>query len=372
MKVCIVGGIFDKGADYRSKHRMTPETILATGLESRGVSVTTAGHRQPPQASQFDIIHVHHLGPGALRTTMDPSSAAFVYTHHQAFVGLPSLMTKLVGIDCLRPSISGLRAGAAARLVMRCADTAIALSWREAEVHRKLYHLREENQAVIANGIPSGLFTTANRAPADPPEFLYVGQLVPLKRVEVLITALAVLPEPVVLRLVHQVDDLRVQLGLQARHLGIEHRVLFEGPKTPEEIAVLLDRATALVLPSAMEALPSVISEALLAGVPVVATNVGGVGDQVGAYGRLVEPGSPTALAEAMYEVIQQRAGWLERTDAIRRWALSRFSVDQMIDDHIAAYERALSRHQRRRNNWQVAPWRHLASVVSQAGRNQE
>ena len=44
MHICIVGGIFDKPADYRDRHSISPETVLADGLRQRGWQVTPAGH----------------------------------------------------------------------------------------------------------------------------------------------------------------------------------------------------------------------------------------------------------------------------------------------------------------------------------------
>ena len=40
MRICIVGGIFDKPADYRVQHSISPETVLADGLRQRGWQVT--------------------------------------------------------------------------------------------------------------------------------------------------------------------------------------------------------------------------------------------------------------------------------------------------------------------------------------------
>lgn len=368
MKVCIIGGIFDKPAEYRASHRLTPETILAEGLTSRGVSVTTAGHAERVDLSPFDIVHVHHLGVGALRAVLVPT-AGVVYTNHRPFIGLPSWRTRLVGVDFLQPTVSDLRAGAATRLIMRCADIAVALSEREADVHRRLYHVPPKSQAIIPNGIPASTFAAASRELAEPPELLYIGQLVPFKQVDVLLRALAALPEPALLRLVHQVADLRPQLTLQARQLGIADRVCFEGPKKPEEIAVLLSRATALVLPSAMEALPSVITEAMLAGVPVVATRVGGITEQVGPNGYVVEPGSAVGLTEALSVTIRERARWLDRSEEIRASAVDRFSVDRMLDDHVSAYERVLSTPHRRRQERRAALWRRSAAVASRSQR---
>ena len=73
---------------------------------------------------------------------------------------------------------------------------------------------------------------------------------------------------------------------------------------SPVQLAKLYARSHLLVLPSTGEALPSVISEALLVGRPVVATDVGAVKEQVGSYGRIVAPGDSSALAAAIGDVL--------------------------------------------------------------------
>src|ERR1039457_6920674 len=67
LKVCVVGGIFGMSPEYRSKHRVSPETVLADGLKRRGIDVTTAALSDFRPEGCFDIVHVHHFGRGAVR-----------------------------------------------------------------------------------------------------------------------------------------------------------------------------------------------------------------------------------------------------------------------------------------------------------------
>jgi glycosyltransferase involved in cell wall biosynthesis len=75
------------------------------------------------------------------------------------------------------------------------------------------------------------------------------------------------------------------------------------------EVAVALDGATALVLPSRSEGMGRVVVEALCRGRPVVASRVGGIPDLVrdGVNGILVEPGDTPALADALLRVLRDR-----------------------------------------------------------------
>lgn len=94
-------------------------------------------------------------------------------------------------------------------------------------------------------------------------------------------------------------------LRAQARRLGIEPRVCFAGfQPRPSAWMKVMD---CMVQPSVTEGTPNSILEAMLLGVPVIATAVGGVPDVIesGRTGLLVEPNSPVALAEAMKKMIR-------------------------------------------------------------------
>ena len=98
---------------------------------------------------------------------------------------------------------------------------------------------------------------------------------------------------------------------------GVEHYGWVKGA------AGLMGQLDVLVLPSHQEPFGTVLAEAMNAGTPVVATRVGGLAEVVddGATGRLVPPGDPEALADAVVEVLARRdemgAAGRERA---RRW----------------------------------------------------
>ena len=82
LRVCVVGGIYDRSAEYRSKRPYTPETILRGALPSRGMEVTEQGHRGFRASEEHDIVHVHHLGKAALVMASAPPGLRFVFTSH--------------------------------------------------------------------------------------------------------------------------------------------------------------------------------------------------------------------------------------------------------------------------------------------------
>jgi glycosyltransferase involved in cell wall biosynthesis len=105
------------------------------------------------------------------------------------------------------------------------------------------------------------------------------------------------------------------------------------------DTTALYSAADAFVLSSRSEGLPLVVLESMMAGLPVVATCVGGVPDAVGDNGLLVKPANPRQLADAMERMINEEglADRLGRTG--REHVLSTYGVDRMVDDYIACYE---------------------------------
>jgi glycosyltransferase involved in cell wall biosynthesis len=106
------------------------------------------------------------------------------------------------------------------------------------------------------------------------------------------------------------------------------------------------------VLPSAWEAMPIGVLEALACGVPQVATDVEGTGEAVGApprepperqTGRLVSPCDPAALAAAIVDLLEdpERRGELARTSRQRH--AERFGLERMVAETAAVYDRALA-----------------------------
>ncbi len=104
-------------------------------------------------------------------------------------------------------------------------------------------------------------------------------------------------------------------LRVQARRLGIEPRVCFAGFQ--RKPALWMKVMDCVVQPSLAEGAPNSVLEAMLLGIPVIATSVGGIPEIVenGRTGLLADPGSPVSLAEAMKKMV--RSASLRRQLAI-------------------------------------------------------
>ena len=329
MKVCLVGGIFGKPQAYRKKHALTPETILAENLRSRGVIVDTVAHAEFVPSDRYDVVHVHHLAAGAITMAAWTGRVPFVFTTHD-----PVIWT---GYE------KSLFRRMAHRYVLRQCDALVALSEREARYLTAFVQNRIP-VTVIPNGIPAERFpqNLATHRPTDRPRrLLFVGQLVPFKGVDVLFHALCQVSQTaaVELILVYQNAHLEQHYRDLARQLGVLDKVRFVGFLGVEELAAMYGSVDILVLPSYGECLPSVITEAFLCGLPVVATNVGGIPDQVGPYGRIVPPGDPGGLSAAILATLEEIQHGDARRHDRRAYAEQTFNVASMTERHLELYE---------------------------------
>jgi len=137
---------------------------------------------------------------------------------------------------------------------------------------------------------------------------------------------------------------LRPDLEWLARHLGIAGSLHFLGFRT--DARAFLPDLDVLAVPSLTEGGPLVILEAMAAGVPVVASAVGGIPEQVrhNEEGLLVPAGDTLALAEAILSLLQnpQRARVLG--EAGRRRSLDRYQYDSMLNRVEEVYRQVLGR----------------------------
>jgi glycosyltransferase involved in cell wall biosynthesis len=122
---------------------------------------------------------------------------------------------------------------------------------------------------------------------------------------------------------------------------GLGERVQFVGAK-PARQAFGLGRL--LVVPSRAESLPYIVLEAAAAGVPMIATQVGGIPEIFGPdAGALVAPGDPAALAQAISHAMQDRGTRHSASLRLKTRLRALFSADAMTDAILAAYREALA-----------------------------
>jgi glycosyltransferase involved in cell wall biosynthesis len=135
-----------------------------------------------------------------------------------------------------------------------------------------------------------------------------VGDVIARKGLLYLVRALptiaAAVPTVHVLSIGHIKDAYGEQVVAEAARYGVAERLTLAGARA--DIAPLLSTSDLFVLPTLEDTLPLAILEAMASGLPVVATTVGGIPECVidGQTGRLVPPGDPQQLADALIELL--------------------------------------------------------------------
>jgi glycogen synthase len=140
------------------------------------------------------------------------------------------------------------------------------------------------------------------------PRIVYIGRLVRQKGVETLVQAARRLRTAGAHVLVVGDGPRRRALETAIRRHGLGERVRITGFVPHREIPAILRHADVFCLPSLYEELGSALVEAMHAGLPVVASHVGGIPDALGPAGRLVPAGDPAALAAALDALLCDRA----------------------------------------------------------------
>jgi glycosyltransferase involved in cell wall biosynthesis len=172
---------------------------------------------------------------------------------------------------------------------------------------------------------------------------LYAGRLVPIKRVDLLVRALArARGTGAPVRLVILGDgELRPELEGLACSLGVDQHVTFLGYR--HDVAAYLAASDIAVLSSANEGTPVALIEAAAAARPLVGTRVGGVADVVApGTGRLVEAGDEEALAAALAELAINPTLRLALGVRAREHVRRRYAADRLMDDMDRLYRELL------------------------------
>jgi glycosyltransferase involved in cell wall biosynthesis len=191
------------------------------------------------------------------------------------------------------------------RYLVTCESVKMILHQRE--------HIPIEKIAIIPNGIDIGAFQQTYKRPAawpvtpQVPIIGAVGRLSPEKGHHLFIDALSILRQqgcPFHAIVIGEGDS-RDELTQKTKHLQLDEHISWVGKQT--NVQEWLPFMDVFVLPSHWEGISLALLEAMAAGLPVVATHVGGNPDVVvnGSTGFLTQPSDPVQLAEAIRKLIE-------------------------------------------------------------------
>ena len=196
---------------------------------------------------------------------------------------------------------------------------------------------------IIPNGIDAAELQTV-QPKTDAADFLFVGELRHLKGVDLLLEALAAIETPrrPSAVIVGDGPDAGTFKALAAR-LGLARHVSFPGAM-PARQAFALGRS--LVMPSRAESFPYIVLEAGGAGVPMIATAVGGIPETAeGSSRRLVPPADSSALAAAMTRHLNAPDDIRRDAQSLREVIAGRYSVERMAEAVLAFYRDLAAEH---------------------------
>ena len=217
------------------------------------------------------------------------------------------------------------------RRVMQIADRIVAATHAEEAQLEFLYGVPEEKIVIIPPGVDTSRFypipddeaKEAIEYSGCPRLLLFVGRIEPLKGIDTLIRALAMVRESGALEKqcyslaiiggdpdapAEQMTTEMARLRALCVELHLEDLVLFLGKRAQETLPYYYSAADILIMPSHYESFGMVALEAMSCGTPVIASQVGGLAFLVqdGITGFVVPGGDPAALARTLTQLIQQ------------------------------------------------------------------
>lgn len=236
------------------------------------------------------------------------------------------------------------------RFHLRFMDHVVAVSEAQAAKVRKT-GVKEARLSVIANAIDPDRFTDPDPRYRDRMERFFrparkkiigaAGRLSPEKGFDVLVNALSLVQDQDsdVGLVIFGDGPLKAALQQQIATLGLPGTVILAGFRG--DLDRYVPHLDMLVLPSHTEGLPNVVLEACAAGVPVVATSVGGTPEVIedGVSGLLVPPGDPVSLASAICEMIGDEENAREMAFQGRQRVLEWFSFHRQVEQYLELFD---------------------------------
>jgi D-inositol-3-phosphate glycosyltransferase len=309
------------------------------------------------QEIRYDVLHSHYWLSGLAAEPLRAAWGAPIVHMYHTLARLKNLVAQTPGE--LEPL---LRAECEAD-VMRFADRIVAATTIEREQMASLYGADSGKVAVIPPGVDLSLFrplpcSEARASIGLPPDHsmvLFVGRIQPIKGLDLLIRAMALLlrrnpglrdQTSLVVIGGHgdpDADEEMRRLNTLRDDLGVGDLVTFLGSRDQDTLVDYYNAATTVVVPSYYESFGMVALEAMACGTPVIATDVGGLSLNVadGYNGYLIESGDVDALAYKIGLLITQDELRRHLGVQARRWA-ERFDWGVITDETLAVYADAL------------------------------
>jgi sugar transferase (PEP-CTERM/EpsH1 system associated) len=224
-------------------------------------------------------------------------------------------------------------------------DVIVPVSDDAGQVATDVEHVNPRKVCRIWNGIDVDLYTPTDDVAARPPVIGTVARLSPEKDQKTMLAAFRyVLDQIPEARLVLAGDGpSSMELHDTAAKLGLNSHVDFLGQRS--DIPAVLRRMSLFTLSSTTEGLSMTVLEAMAAGLPIVATDVGGNRELVRPpeCGQVVPPRDPQALGKAYVQVLRDQPGRARMSAAARARAEQYFSLQHMVSEYEKLYDQFMT-----------------------------
>jgi glycosyltransferase involved in cell wall biosynthesis len=354
-------------------------------LAETGGAQTYVASLLPPLVETFDVVVAAH-GDGPLREASESAGARFVSLRHvrrpvspwRDLLGLLELLRflrqahpHLVHVNSAKAAALGRLAtwlagspirvytvhgwaflaheglaAAAYRLVERAlrplTTVTVCVSENERQAGLAARACKEETTIVIRNGVSTRALEAAKPG-SGRPRLVMVGRLQAPKDPITFVRALALVRAVEFEAILVGDGPGRAAVEDEIRRLGVGSVVRLLGERT--DVAELLSTADVFVLSTRSEGLPLSVLEAMAAGLPVIASNVGGIPELVvdGVSGVLVPPGDPDALGDAIARVVENPSLAQRLGHAGRQRVVEEFDLEAVREAHLSLYRRLLA-----------------------------
>ncbi len=248
------------------------------------------------------------------------------------------IVVSLLGSDMMKARHSFLYR-LITRITFRFADAVTAVSRKMAEEAIAIGAMPKKVR-FIPYGTDEGFLDITPPPFKKPFNLLYIGNLIPLKRVDVAIKALFELPEYFRLFIVGDGPEME-NLRALAFRLKVHERVFFEGRKPHAQIPSYLSRSHALLLLSESEGRANVVLEALAAGVPVIASDIPGNRELIidGENGIIVPVNDHKSVANAINYLFKDEKRWQAMSKKAKEFVIKeRLLWKYTGDEHVKLY----------------------------------
>jgi glycosyltransferase involved in cell wall biosynthesis len=275
--------------------------------------------------SKPDIIHAHGFKAAFYGKLAAHASSALIITHH----GKSAHTIKVRFYEFIEDQ------------VMKRSNAVIAVSQ---DMKRKLLKagIRESKISVVENFLTTKIIKAQSKSTSNI-ELLFVGRLSPEKGCNILIESIKIL-EKEKISLTSLGDGIeKVNLEKKVRDLQLESIVHFFGFK--QNVNEYMASSDAIVMPSYREGQPLTLIEACCMGLPVVASNVGGIPDLINENenGYLCPPGDSNQLANALKQLLVNIDTLKANSQAISTVYEKRFLNSNWAKNTLNVYRMVLS-----------------------------